>query len=482
MYDDDLARELTRLEGMKDTGKRAREFEVYLARRFRRERFRVMLDPKGGSDRQVDLMATANDVTYVIEAKWTADKAGVPEVRELADRLRKLPDRAIGVLISWSGFTESVAATVLDARPLQILLISGKGLKSSGSLPQSLKWKAESLLVHGDVVIDEQPERGNRAKPGALPKAPTAIVTADGKRKQWIATTGGFRPVVFVRELVDIDWVPGSGLGVCVDIQFPVLDEEALLQAIGRLHEMGWMTGQSWWSIQQADTNWHGCGTQSFVKLLTGWRRRYREIKDRHDTEEFCYVDSLDEGFYSLSGQLLANKVRATRSIGLSLQLSGVPVRARWLEELCDAFDVEDPVYYRPRSQESVTRARPDEPLDLEVIGHVVENNKYQRGRHGREWAIGVVARNPFRGKRDTPDWWPRNLEEFDQLICPLRSWHPVSKPKDSYRLWSCEWAWTSAVQAVCLLADWDDPPDEEAPHLYLDTADEPPYTVGSKT
>lgn len=471
MYDDDLAADLERLEAMTDTARRAREFEAYLVRRFRRERFRVELDPSGGSDRQVDLMATTMDVTYVIEAKWTAEKAGKPEIAELADRLRKLPARAIGVLISWSGFTASVRQAVLDRRPLQILLVSGDELRSAGSLRRALKWKEESLLVHGEVVIDEISERGQPPRPGVLPRARTAIVTADGRREEWITTTGGFRPVVFVRDLVDIDWVPGSGFGVTVDIRLPVLDQDDLLNAVGRLHEMGWMTPQSWWSIQQSDKNWHGCGTRSFIEVLTAWRKRYRGLKNRHHTEEFCYVDVLDEGYYSFSGQLLAHKMRAARSVDLSVQLSGVPVRSRWLEEFCDAFGVEDPVYYRPRNEGSVTRARPDEPLELDIVGYVAEDNRFQRGDEDREWAIGIVARNPFQGKRDTPEWWPRSLEDFDQVICQLRSWHPLNRPKNTYRLWACEWAWTSTVQAVCLLADWDDPPDDDVPHLALDRA-----------
>jgi hypothetical protein len=104
------------------------------------------------------------------------------------------------------------------------------------------------------------------------------------------------------------------------------------------------------------------------------------------------------------------------------------------------------------------------------VVGFIIEDNKYERDEEDREWVVGIVAKNPYFGDRDAPEWWPQNLDELDQLICPLRSWHPVRKRKDEYHLWSAEWAWTSDVQAVRILADWDDPPDEDAPRLYLRT------------
>jgi hypothetical protein len=418
--DYELVEELDRLKGMTDAGRRAREFEVYLGKRFRREQFRVKMDPKGGAGRQIDLMAIGRDAKYLIEAKWTADKAGVQEIGDLALRLRKMPSDVFGVMVSWSGFAQTVATAVLDERPRQILLLTGSELERDQTLASLLEWKAQSLLEDGTVAFDEK--SGEIYDISFLPDATTRIVNHDNELYQSLTTSGRYQSIVFVRELPDIDWVPGSGVGVAVDIRLPIFDEQELIGIVGKLHDLGWTTQDSWWSIRQASRNWHGCGTAEFTSVLSSWEKRYDGLNEIHHTEEFCYVDAVDTGFYSLSGQLSAEESRIARSLDLSIQLSGIPVRSGKVEELCKTFDVDEPVFYRPLGAKSVTRKHPIERVDLQVLGYVLQNSRFEADEQDREWVVGVVARNPYFGERDAPEWWPDNLYEIDQVICPLRS------------------------------------------------------------
>jgi hypothetical protein len=134
------------------------------------------------------------------------------------------------------------------------------------------------------------------------------------------------------------------------------------------------------------------------------------------------------------------------------------------LRHLCDTFNAAVPVYYRPRNEKSVERRRlsPDERTALIVVAFIVEQSDLKFEPADRDWAVGIVAKNPFypkRGarKRRVPEGWPHNVEESELIICDLRSWHSMSNPKKRYRLWSYETASTSDALAFRPVADWDD-------------------------
>ncbi len=63
---------------------------------------------------------------------------------------------------------------------------------------------------------------------------------------------------------------------------------------------------------------------------------------------------------------------------------------------------------------------------------------------------------------------------ESELIICSLRSWHPLSKLKKTYRLWSWESAWTSDALVMQPVADWDD----DRPRSRRDTAPRPRLVV----
>ncbi|MHB8439354.1 MAG: hypothetical protein ACYDD4_09355 [Acidimicrobiales bacterium] len=53
-------------------------------------------------------------------------------------------------------------------------------------------------------------------------------------------------------------------------------------------------------------------------------------------------------------------------------------------------------------------------------------------------------------------------IVDSEHLVCALRSWHQLDSPKNIYRLWNYESAWTSDALAVGLVADWDDEASDE--------------------
>jgi hypothetical protein len=314
------------------------------------------------------------------------------------------------------------------------------------------------------VFMSSRPRRSRRRRQNALPSTPETIVLRDGARSKWLRSAGDFGQFAFVRDLPDIDWVPGSGFGVVLDVSTGTTAQDGLMALLHSLSDMGWLTTKSRWSIQQAADNWHGAGADTFAEVVTNWEARYAGLDEIHHTEEFCYFDICDEiGFYTLTGQVAAHVPRIVWRASLSFQLSGMPIDPGPLRHLCDRLDTRSTSFFRPRSSESVDRHHIGlkNGLPLDVVGFVVEDNELETDRADREWAVGVVAKNPFRripgSRRKTPDWWPDMARTSELIVCSLRSWHPLHKPKKTYRLWSCESAWTSDALVFNPVADWDD-------------------------
>jgi hypothetical protein len=247
-------------------------------------------------------------------------------------------------------------------------------------------------------------------------------------------------------------------------MQVPVYDQVGILSLLRHLSDMGWTTGAACWSIQQMDTSWYGLGAMEFATTLADWQGRYRGISTHH-SEEFCYFDECDGGFYSLTSNISAYEDRSAHYAMLSFQLTGVPLDADSFRQLARTFGVEHALYFRPMEKRSVKRKWnvPGEyRLPLVPLAFIV--NRDNVFDDGDEWASGIVAENPFYRPHSTlaervPSWIPSYVFDSQLLICNLRSWHPLSKPKRRYELWGCEYARTAEAMIVRLTAEW---PDQE--------------------
>ena len=467
-----LHKELERLKALDDPKVRGYQFEPFVGSLFAAAHFEVTPSPGAGGSRQVDLIATRGDDAYLIEAKWWSRRVGVAEVQALEDRLKRTPASVIGVLVSYSGCTQGAIDRVEGKPKRSVLLVTGEELERSiswdGDFLRMLRQKRDSMLVHSKTVfMSNRPRTARRRRGKLLPSTPEAIVLRDGTRSPWLKFGGDFGQFAFAREVVDIDWVSGSGLGVSLDVSTVSTDQDGLLALLHDLSDLGWLTEKSRWSIQQAADNWHGAGADNFAAVLSDWETRYEGVEDLHHTEEFCYLDVCDDfGFYTLTGQVAAREPRVVWRASLSFQLSGIPLDPSPLRHLCERLDTRSTLFFRPRSSESVQRHHVDrgDGVLLDVVGFIVEDNELEEGRDDREWAIGVVARNPFRrsaaGQDRIPGWWPDMVADSELIVCSLRSWHPLRKPKKTYRLWSCEEAWTSDALVFNPVADWDDDSD----------------------
>lgn len=447
--------------------KRGRELERFVADLFRQHHFTVKLNAGTARPRQTDVLVARATESYLIECKWRSDKADIDDVDSLRSRLRRIDRSVVGLLISMPGFTGSVLHDVEHDRRQPILLLSGDELRSltqwGESLPRLLWRKKEALLTDGTVLLDEPTkERSRTRRRTTLPAADGQFVLADGTRGPVVECAGRFGQVMFTQELKDIDWVPADGLGVTLDIPPTVLDEQELLDLVERLADLGWATSDARWSIQQSTRNWHGVGCADFAAELPKWRKR-ADTPQAHHSEEICYVDRCDGGFYSLTAKLAAHKSRRTEFTHLSFQLQGIPLDNGPLLQLCRSVGVHEGLYFRPRADESVTRHRSADPYadDVRPI-HLFVTPSSMPEDPVPDWVTSIVIANPFHEQEcgqssvHLPvelDW----LRHGEQLICALREHHPHQDGRHyTYRLTGFDHAHTSDVTVCRPVVDWD--------------------------
>jgi hypothetical protein len=462
-----------RLQERTDPQSRGYDLQALVGRLLGRQHFKVETKPRAARPRQVDLFASRGDAVYLIETKWRRDKCNIDDVDSLYARLEAVPPHVTGLLVSHSGFTQPVIERVREKSARPVVLVTGKeleaALKWGGDFVGLLRQKQAALLVHREVLVDADIPPLGHARPTSvspfdLPASDRIFLFADGSRSRWLSCSGSYGIFTYVFELADVDWHSGGGLGVTLDMQLPVEDQASFVDLLRQLAKMGWITPKGSWSIQQATTSWHGVGADALAEAIQDWKRRY-EGQEIHHTEELCYSDQCEDGFFSLVAQLSADARRIAWRVELSFQLRGIPLDPGPYRELGAHFGLADLVYFRPRGERSLEWVRPEgrRPL-VEPVAFVVLLGDLL-ARDEEEWVAGIVVKNPFFESRNrlrqSSEWVPNVLTHSQYLICDLKSWHTLDQPVLVYELWGFESAWTSDALVVRAVVDWRDERDE---------------------
>lgn len=447
------------LAAISDPAKRGRALERYLAHRFRQHHFTVIVNPRAARPRQTDLIAVKLDERYLIECKWRMNPATINDIDSLRSRLHRTSPGVVGVLVSMNGFTEEVKIDVRYQRQQPVLLLSGSELRDieAGyllSLPDLLYRKKESLLRDAVVLVDgpRKPARNTPRLPMPQPELRFAPLRGT-ERSLVLDCGGGFDPVTFTHSIHDIDWAQTDGAGVNLDVELDFADQTEVIRAFDVLADLGWVSEHGRWSIHQASRNWHGMGVASLTAEMPHWRERAD-----HHTEEVCYVDRCDGGFYALAFDVDASPPRWVRYMNMSFQLEGLPLDPAPLLHLCRALGVHQGLHVRPRREQSLTchhfrRAN----IDLTIRSYIVAEDRNDPEELG-DWAVGVVVDNPFRRGGHTEIESPMDLAELSQsefLLCDLRHHHPFAYPRDRYVLHAIEVVHAGRRAIVRPIADW---------------------------
>lgn len=467
MTSTDLGGRLAALRELKSAAARGRQLEDFVADVFRRDHFKVNLSPGVARPRQTDVLAMRASEVYLVECKYRSSRADIDDLDSLRSRLRRTDGSVVGVLLSMPGFTGSVISDVEQHRNQPVLLVSSDELQlvASGfeSISRLLWRKKDALLTDGMVLLDEPIKKpAPRRRSSTLPQAESQFIQPDSSRSQIIDCRGRFGQFVFAHHLPDIDWVPASGSGVALDVGAAALNERELVDLVHRLAALGWATPDARWSIQQANRNWHGLGCAAFTDALPHWGKRAKTL-EAHHSEEICYLDRCDGGFYTLTANLASHRSRRTTAVTLSFQLEGVPLDTAPLLQLCRSIDAHEGLYFRPRTERSVRRTREHPALvaDLQPIAYLIGPERLL-GDAVTEWITGIVIVNPFSAtSANTPGTeLPAGLgliQDSEYLICDLAEHHMLDDLKPyGYYLQGFEYAKTSEALVCRPIANWD--------------------------
>lgn len=458
----ELERELHALRALSNPQSRGYKLENLLERAFRRAHFYVVHNATMAGPRQTDFAVIARDHRYLAEVKWENRQAGTNAIGGLRDRLGRGDRAVVGVLFTMLGINEEGINDVVTRREHGLVLVFDEAdilavLKDPHELERLLRLKHDELTVHGRLHLGaeyRQARRSRRRKPESLPESHYRLLNTDGSPMPWFHGAGDFGSTVFCLDLPDVDWVPAAGSGVCLDMPVPAWDQPELLRLFDELNDLGWVTDRGHWSIQQRGRNWYGTGLRSFVEALKGWKTRTDELENAHHSEEFVYFEACDGGFYTVSGNISAHRIRRIARCNVSFQLVGVPLDPSSLQQLYRRFEVPSRGSFRPLVERSVTRHSLERRIPLEVLGYIVESSDLRWD--SEDWVVGLLVANPYqRGDRQPPEDWPDDLRTSGAILCSLRSHHPLTELKERYELWSLELARTSDAHALCVSAEW---------------------------
>ncbi|MCX4690052.1 restriction endonuclease [Kitasatospora purpeofusca] len=456
---DDLGAEFARLHSSTNAHGRGTDLERLLDRLLRRAHFTVKHNPPT-ADRQIDLMISSRDGTFLIEAKWEATPADVGVADNLRVRVKEVGRQTIGVLVTVGGITGPCAERIVRYREEALVLVLDEAdirvlLEDPHELAGTLAYKRTQLEMFGHVHLGtDGTHRSRRERPQGqvLPDSTRLIVDTDGKPMPVIDAPGSITPGVFTLDLPDLDWNYPSGFGVSLDVPLGSRSEEELQDALHRLNELGWLSRHAHWTIQKADRVWHGIGTRSLATTLPQWRDRLADGPTERYAESVALFDKIEDGWFCVTAELSCDDSRHTLRAHLEFQLPGVPVDQGPLHQLVQQFGVPLRGFYRPLSRKSVVRGSSNLPRPvLEVVGLITEE-----GGDGT-WVVGVIAKNPFFEAlpEAAPDGWPWELATSGVLVCALRSQHRADEPKRQYELWSWEYTAAAESTAIKITAEW---------------------------
>lgn len=184
-------RELRRLKEMRDYQRRGYDFQDFVGSLFKYRHFNVVPSPGTAKPRQTDLLATRGDDAYLIETKWRKSKADIGDVDSLFNRLDAVPAVVLGLMVSYTGFTEEAIRKVELRSDRPVILLTGSELERlvewDRDIVQLLAQKKSALLTHRQVILGATRGRQRQAKRRQLAAASAEFVFPDGTRTKWIS-------------------------------------------------------------------------------------------------------------------------------------------------------------------------------------------------------------------------------------------------------------------------------------------------------
>ena len=433
--------------------------ELFLAELFGREHFRVQKNFVADG-RQIDLFVARGDLHLLVEAKWTKRRSQHDVIDEMRARLESAPPGVVGLVVSMSGFSSKVIERVERSAERPILLMNGDEVERvvarGGGLYSLVRSKMDQFLRERRVVVGPS-SRTSSFWLRELPEAGLRIVDLEGLERSWWESRGDFSQRVSSLVSPDPNWARQGGIRL--DLVMGVRDASELVGLLRRLAQLGWISSEGTWRIEQSGVVWSGLGPAELARQLLDWDGRYRG-RQFHHSEVVMYVDESDDGMVTLMADLSMSSERRVRWCELSFMLTGIPLDPTPYE----ALTAELPVMNMPsfqvlqgdpvRRKGLVARGKPRRAKPLAYL--VREASPRPDTDDSVRWVEGIVAASPI-----PLEWEGSRLEvglrsrRPEHAFVRLRQHHHLGD-KVSHDLISVTLVQTSYARVFHVVGDWD--------------------------
>jgi hypothetical protein len=442
---------------------------------FEHEIVQLLLDagfkaqPNAGAarPRQTDVYARGHGLDMLVEAKDRRRAIDVSDIDSLRSRLRRTASDVIGVIFTRSSLSRTAIQEIESDRTREILAFNWEEIEQIRSgetrFLALVERKREELRMQGRAWFRKASDRHHlRIR---LPKS-TISFKRGTSFEPHVFTRTEFAHAAFALGIPDPGWGVSGGEGARISLRLTINSLDDVRELFGYLHDKFGLSANGSFSAHQSNGSWHGVGIENFLDLAKDpWSRYEKASLERiHHSEDFIYFDQFRNGSLSFCTRLRVPDRQGDlddyrfHSSELCIQLPGIPVDVSPFLDLCRFTGNDWANFQHVQSRLTHTR-RLRTPLKVKVAEVAVQSYD---DRNEDKWVVGLVVRNPFYRKKRLPkelekeDVVPRDLVEFEYLLCSLRDQIEFGDSVDYYLLEGVEFTENAHVQVLRPFGTWN--------------------------
>jgi len=449
------------------TSRTGRERERQVIELLRASGFRAHPNARAAKPRQTDIVADGHHLHLLVEVKDRKRPVDVGDIDSLRARLGRITPDVIRVIFTTGAIGRGAIRAIESDRTREVLAFDAAEIEllrgGRARLLNLISRKRHELRVNGRAWF-RRGLTGDYADM-ALPRSTIQFVSESTAGGYFCSGTA-FVHSAFALDIPDTGWSNAGGEGVRLQLSLSLDTPDDLRDLFGYLHSSFGLSANGAFTIQQSQACWHGAGVRNFIAAVTECSQRYEvaALERVHHSEDLIYFDQLRNGWVSLHARQRVPDFDAEHSAAylhdtrLNIQLSGMPVDLAPYVDLC-RYTGNEWAEFQAISARRTHTLRLKKRIRLMVLGTAVQTYD-DRGQD--RWIIGLIARNPFYGRKSLPrelefeEGSLHDLLGMELLLCKVREHLEYGDVVDEYLLEGIETTDTADAQIIRPFGTWN--------------------------
>lgn len=181
-----------------------------------------------------------------------------------------------------------ISERVECAAATPILLVNGEEIgwaATRGDIHALMMWKHAEMRRHHRAAFGP-PTSSSPLWLEALPESTLRLVDLQGESLPMWEAPGDFSLIVPALQSADSAWAREGA--VQLSLRPSVRTAEDVVQLLVRLAQVGYLSTEGAWRIEQQGLAWTGLGAAELSRQLSGWQARY-DGRHLHHSEKVVY-------------------------------------------------------------------------------------------------------------------------------------------------------------------------------------------------